>query len=257
MRTGRAEKKGGSGRSPRQGPGMALAILAGVKIDLHLHTDHSFDGWAPPDVVVRMAIARGLDRIAITDHETIDGALIAHRAHPDRVVVGEEISCRGGTHLIGLFLTDHVPSGLSIEQTAERIRSQGGLVYGPHPFAYLTRPATRANRVAAVSDVVEVFNSRAFLPAWNRKAAALAHASKLPAAASSDAHFHWELGRAYTELPEFLTVNEFRKSLRKAQPRGIRTGSAWLHVASAWVSKTGGPRRNPKYRSAPLSTRAD
>ncbi len=59
---------------------MALAILAGVKIDLHLHTNHSFDGWASPDVVVRMAIARGLDRIAITDHETIDGALVAHRA---------------------------------------------------------------------------------------------------------------------------------------------------------------------------------
>ncbi len=204
-----------------------------------------------------MAIARGLDRIAITDHETIDGALVAHHAHPGRVIIGEEINCRCGTHLIGLFLTDHVPSGLSIEETAERIRLQGGLVYGPHPFAYLTQPARRANRVAAVSDVVEVFNSRAFLPAWNRKAATLAGALELPAAASSDAHFHWELGRAYTELPEFLTADEFRYSLSKARPRGIRTGSAWLHLASASVSKTRGLRWGSENRSASLSTGVD
>lgn len=209
-----------------------------MKVDLHLHTDYSVDGWASPDEMVCRAIARGFDKIAITDHETIDGALVARRRYPDRIIVGEEINCRCGTHLIGLFLLEHVPSGLSIEETADRIRQQGALVYAPHPFAYIRRSTERARRTVAASDVVEVFNSRAFLPPWNNRAAALAHGRALPVAASSDAHFSWEVGRAYTELPDFETADEFRKSLLLAQPVGRQTGSPWLHVASMVVAKT-------------------
>jgi len=209
-----------------------------MRIDLHLHTNYSVDGWSTPEEMVQQAIAQGLDKIAITDHETIQGALAARRLYPDRVVVGEEIHCHCGTHLIGLFLSEHVPSGLSIEETAEQIRQQGGLVYGPHPFAYITRAANRARRVLAVSDVAEVFNSRAFLVPWNSRARALARDLSLPQAASSDAHFPWELGRAFTELPEFCTAEEFRSSLREASPVGLRTGSLWLHVMSMLVAKS-------------------
>jgi predicted metal-dependent phosphoesterase TrpH len=236
---------------------MPFANLAGVKIDLHLHTDYSVDGWSSPEDMVRTAMARGLDRIAITDHDTIEGALMAHGSWPDRVIVGEEITCQCGTHLIGLFLTNHVPTGIQIEEAAERIRSQGGLVYGPHPYAYLSKPVRRANRVAAVSDLVEIFNSRAFLPAWNSKASALARDRELPAAASSDAHFHRELRRAYTEVPEFKTANEFRDSLAKAQPKGIRTGSPWLHVASALAARTRWLRPGVGGFSTPLSAGAE
>ena len=220
------------------GPGTPIASLPDVKVDLHLHTNYSIDGWASPEETVQRAIANGLDKIAITDHETIEGALAARRIHPDHAIVGEEINCRCGTHLIGLFLTEHVPSGLSIESTAERIRQQSGVVYGPHPFAYITRSTERAARVLAVSDVAEVFNSRAFLPHWNKKAMALAEQQNLPTAASSDGHFPWELGRAYTELPEFHTADEFRASLDQARPVGLRTGSPWLHVTSMLIAKT-------------------
>jgi predicted metal-dependent phosphoesterase TrpH len=209
-----------------------------MKIDLHLHTDYSIDGWSSPEEVVQHAIDRGLDKIAITDHETIEGALAARRIFPDRVVVGEEINCCCGTHLIGLFLSEHVPSGLSIETTAEQIRQQAGIVYGPHPFAYITRAAQRAERVLAVSDVVEVFNSRAFMAPWNRRARFRAEQMSLPQAASSDAHFPWELGRAFTELPAFNSAEEFTLSIREAQPVGLRTGSPWLHVMSQLVAKS-------------------
>ncbi len=209
-----------------------------MKIDLHLHTNYSIDGWCAPREMVQQALARGLDKIAITDHETINGALRARRLYPDRVVVGEEINCRCGTHLIGLFLSDHVPSGLSIEATAERIREQGGLVYAPHPFAYITHSARRARRVMDVSDIAEVFNSRAFAVQWNKQAAVLAREFSLPQAASSDAHFPWELGRAFTELPAFYTAEEFRSSLREAHPVGLRTGSPWLHVMSLSIAKS-------------------
>jgi predicted metal-dependent phosphoesterase TrpH len=185
-------------------------------------------------------MSQGLDKIAITDHETIDGALVAHRRHPDRVVVGEEINCSCGTHLIGLFLLEHVPSGLSIETTADLIRQQGGVVYAPHPFAYITRSVERAKRLIAASDMVEVFNSRAFLPPWNNRAATLAHERALPVAASSDAHFPWEIGRAYTDLPYFDTADEFRESMPHARPIGIRTGSPWLHVGSMMLAKMRG-----------------
>ncbi len=215
-----------------------LLKTAAMKVDLHLHTSYSVDGWASPDEMVRRALSRGIDKIAITDHETIDGALAARRTYPDRIIVGEEINCRCGTHLIGLFLSEHVASGLSIEDTADRIRQQGALVYAPHPFAYLTRPTQRAARTMAVSDVVEVFNSRAFLPFWNNRASELAHERALPVAASSDAHFPWEVGRAYSEMPDFETPDEFRKSLYLSHPVGLRTGSPWLHVASLTVART-------------------
>ncbi|UCG87464.1 MAG: PHP domain-containing protein [Gemmatimonadota bacterium] len=209
-----------------------------MKIDLHLHTNYSVDGWATPEEMVRRAVSQGLGKVAITDHETIQGALAARRRYPDRVVIGEEILCRCGTHLIGLFLSEHVPSGLSIEATAERIRQQMGIVYGPHPFAYITHAAKRAHRVLAVSDVAEVFNSRAFLLPWNSRATILASQLSLPQAASSDAHFPWELGRAYTELPEFHSVEQFKSSLQQARPVGLRTGSPWLHVMSLLVAKS-------------------
>jgi predicted metal-dependent phosphoesterase TrpH len=231
------------------GPGTPIAILRYVKVDLHLHTSYSIDGWASPEDTVQRASRNGLDKIAITDHETIEGARAARRSYPDRVIVGEEINCRCGTHLIGLFLAEHVPSGLSIESTAERIRQQAGVVYAPHPFAYITRSTARAIRVLAACDVAEVFNSRAFLPHWNNKAMALAEQRNLPIAASSDGHFPWELGRAYTELPGFHTVDEFRSSLGHARPVGLRTGSPWLHVMSMLIAKTrwlaGSRRRTP------------
>ncbi|UCD25294.1 MAG: PHP domain-containing protein, partial [Gemmatimonadota bacterium] len=147
--------------------------------------------------------------------------------------------------------------GLTIEAAADRIRAQGGLVYAPHPFAYLTKADWRAHRVAAVADLVEVFNSRAFMPAWNQKAVELANSFKLPAAASSDAHFPWELGRAYTEVPEFSTAADLSDSLESAQPCGVSTGSAWLHVASALIAKSRGMRRTASNHSVRLSTSTD
>jgi predicted metal-dependent phosphoesterase TrpH len=219
-----------------------------VKIDLHLHTTSSFDGWSSAEVLVRTAVSVGLDKIAITDHNTTDGAIAASRDYPGRVIVGEEVSCRCGTDLIGLFLSEHVDSGLTIEETAAAIRGQGGIVYGPHPFAYVTKSASRAERVAAVSDVMEVFNSRAFLPRWNRRALTLAQRLGLPTAASSDAHFHWELGRAYTELPDFETADQFRHALLEARPVGLRTGSALLHVASWWAAGISRLKRGPLAR---------
>ncbi len=209
-----------------------------MRIDLHSHSSVSPDGWLSPVELVEKAIATGLDKIAITDHREICGALDAFRTYPDRVIVGEEIHCARGTHIIGLYLTDLIPSQLSVAETAQRIRAQGGLVYAPHPFAYAWNADSHARSALAEADIVEVFNSRAFLPGWNRHAADAARERGLPTAASTDAHFPWEFGRAYTELPTFSDADEFRIALKDAHPVGNRLGSPWLHVGSRLIAET-------------------
>jgi predicted metal-dependent phosphoesterase TrpH len=185
-----------------------------------------------PRELVERALEVGLDRIAVTDHGEIDGAFEARAYAPAHVIVGEEIRCRCGTELIGLFLTEWIPPGLSLEETAERIRAQGGLVYAPHPFAYALRSRWHAARALAVADIVEVFNSRAFYPPWNRRALAAARERGLVQAASSDGHFPHELGRAYTEVPAFDGGADLLRALREGTPVGARTASPFIHVAS-------------------------
>src|SRR5262245_23225637 len=132
-----------------------------IRVDLHSHTWHSGDSLTSPAALVRRARAVGLDRIAVTDHGAIEGAFEARALDPELVIVGEEIKCACGTDVIGLFLSELIPVGQTLEATARQIHDQGGVVYAPHPYAYITRPRRRAADVLAVADVVEVFNSRA------------------------------------------------------------------------------------------------
>jgi predicted metal-dependent phosphoesterase TrpH len=208
-----------------------------LRIDLHCHSSVSPDGWLSPTELVERAVAAGLDKVAITDHREIDGAIEAHKRYPQRVIVGEEIHCKKGTHIIGLFLSDLIPSALTVEETVRRVRDQGGLVYAPHPFAYAWDADRHATLALDVADVVEVFNSRAFLPVWNRRAAEAANERGLPGAASTDAHFPWEFGRAFTELPAFSDSAGFKSALEQARPVGRTIGSPWLHVGSKLIAE--------------------
>ena len=204
-------------------------------IDLHMHTRHSPDAVLTPDRLVDHARRAGLDRIAITDHNTIDGALDAASRHPDFVIIGEEVDCRGGGHVIGLFLREAIPPGLPLLEIVDRIRAQGGIVYAPHPFAQLRHGHARGTRFVDVADVVEVHNARAFLPAWNRRAADAARRAGLPAAAGSDSHFAHEVGNAFTRIPPFHDADSFRAALRHARPVPVRAPGPLIHVASVAV----------------------
>jgi predicted metal-dependent phosphoesterase TrpH len=203
-----------------------------LRIDLHAHTRRSADAAMRPRELVDRALDAGLDRIAVTDHGEIEGAFEARAYAPAHVIVGEEIRCRCRTELIGLFLTEWIPPGLPLVETVERIRAQGGLVYAPHPYAYALRPRWHAERSLAVADIVEVFNSRAFYPPWNRRALAAARERGLVQAASSDGHFPHELGRAFTEVPAFDGAADLLRALRDGTPVGAQTASPFIHVAS-------------------------
>lgn len=221
-----------------------------LRVDLHSHTHYSPDAWTSPGELVRRAKLAGLDRIAVTDHGEIEGALEAASIAPDLVIVGEEIRCDCGTELIGLFLTRKIPPGLPIREVADRIRDQGGVVYAPHPSAYLFRSSWHAERALAVADLVEGFNSRAFLRIWNRTAARAAEEWGLPVGAGSDAHFPWEIGRAHTELPWFDGAAEFRGVINNARAVGFRTANPLIHAGSLglWGLRKFARINNPRLR---------
>jgi predicted metal-dependent phosphoesterase TrpH len=211
-------------------------------VDFHAHTRASSDAWTSVPAFVARAEAAGLDRIAVTDHGRMDGAFAAQALDPERVILGQEMRCREGVDLIGLFLREPIPEFLSLPESAAAIRAQGGVVYAPHPFAYLTGSARRAALAVSVADVVEVFNSRAFVATWNRRATAMAAERALPGFASSDAHFPWEIGRAWTELPPFTDAASFLAAAGRARPHRAALGSPALHVSSIVLSLVRGGR---------------
>lgn len=229
------------------------------RVDLHSHTGYSQDGHTPPAVLVERAREVGLNRIAVTDHGTIEGALEAREFDRDLVIVGEEIRCRCRTELIGLFLEERVPQRLPLEETVERIRAQGGVVYAPHPYAYARQALRRARKAMSVADVVEGINARAFVPLWNRAAMAAGHRRGLPVAAGSDAHFAFEIGRAYAEMPAFEGAGDFLEAAAEARPVQTAVSSPLLHVAGlglkcgALLSDLAGRQSAPPVRQTGLT----
>ncbi len=205
------------------------------KVDLHSHSWYSADSIMSPRKLVGRARAAGLDRIAITDHGAIAGALEAAELDPELVIPGEEIGCKGGVHLIGLFLSERIPNGVPVPEAAQRIRDQGGVVYAPHPFSYPIGVERRSAAALEVADVVEVFNARAFAPGWNARAAAAARDLSLPAFAGTDAHFASEVGRAYTKLPPFRDAASFMAAAQHAVPHTNGKTPVYIHgVSIAW-----------------------
>lgn len=188
-----------------------------VRVDLDLHTSASFDCRVEPHKVLQRCRALGLGPVAVTDHDTIDGALRLAATNPGRLVIGQEITTTHG-ELIGLFLRERVTSGLTVGEAAMRIKDQGGLVYLQHPYdAFRRHP--REEQIEAISDlidVVEVFNGRSD-PAANRRAEELCEILGVVAGAGSDAHTLPELGCVYVEMGEFSGPKHFLRELRDAR----------------------------------------
>ena len=122
-------------RPPAERVRARLASRRLIDVDLHMHTDHSNDCATPVEVLLAEARARGLGAIAVTDHNEISGALEA-RAKADgiKVIVGEEVKTAEQGEVIGLFIEEKIPRGLTLQETIAEIKRQGGIVYVPHPF---------------------------------------------------------------------------------------------------------------------------
>lgn len=207
------------------------------KVDLHTHTIYSKDCLTRTADLIARARDLGLDKVAVTEHNRLDGALAAKKLAPDLVIVGEEIMTTHG-EIIGYFLTEEVPRGLSPQETIRRLRNQGAVITIPHPLDSLRRSAMRLTNVLTVIDQVdalEVLNARCVRSQDNVAAAALAQEHGKLATAGSDAHTLAELGRCYMEMPPFAdNAAAFLAALRAAQPAG-GISPFWPHFASTYA----------------------
>ena len=207
-----------------------------VKADLHVHTRFSFDSLTTLGDVDRWMRRRGLDVVAITDHNTIEGARALKRLHPRRIIVGEEVRTRYG-EICGLFLQEPVPPGQDPGKTALHIRQQGGLVYVPHPMDRIRHSAldfAALIEIIELVDVIETLNARVTVMVDNTHAGAVARAYGIAQGAGSDAHQGYEIGHAYVEMPDFTDAGSFLQSLAQAQVHG-HTSSPLVHVGSTYA----------------------
>lgn len=207
-----------------------------LKADLHIHTQYSMDCSTPLDKIISRCQQLGINCIAIADHGTAEGALKMQKIAPFRVIVAEEILSTQG-EIMGMFLKETIPSGLTPGETVKRIKAQGGLINIPHPFETIRGSALKdwcIDEIAGDIDLMEVLNSRSPFPANTEKAKAFAAKHKIPGSAGSDAHSVHEIGNACVEMPEFSTPEEFLKSLAKGRIYGKRS-SVFVHVFSTWA----------------------
>ncbi len=168
-----------------------------MKYDLHIHSKYSSDGVLDPERIVRIAMKRGLNGIAITDHNTIKGGLKAKKYEDAdfTVIVGSEISTERG-EIIGLFLEEEVKS-TNVQEVITEIKEQNGIIVIPHPFDELRHSAFHpAEEDAKFIDCVEGFNSRCVYQKYNKKAVEFGIKHNLMITAGSDAHFANEIGNA-------------------------------------------------------------
>ncbi len=206
--------------------------------DFHMHTWFSKDCMTPPEKLVERCRKVGLDCIAMTEHNTIKGALEAKHIAPFRVIVAEEIKTTHG-EITGMFLKDEVPKGLSPEETVKRIKAQGGLVSIPHPFDRFRRSPLEYDallRIVQDVDIIEVFNARTTLLRDSHRAAAFAREHGKVAGAGSDSHSAHELGSVFVHLPEF-DINDpqsFKAALNHARIEG-RRANPLVHLISKFA----------------------
>ena len=238
--------------------GRALAFA-----DFHVHTRFSRDSLLGEDRFIHLALERGLTHVAITNHDNVEGAVavrerVVAQGLEDRlhVVLGEEVSSADG-EIVGIFLTETVPPGLSADETADAIHAQGGLVSIPHPYDPFRRSHIREAPLMALAeagkiDAIEVFNSRVTFARHNEEAALLAARYGIPGIACSDAHSGIEVAMSFNALPAFETAEELRAALRENEWHGNRS-TKLIHLATRWAvwSKAARRRLPPAVPPAP------
>ena len=208
-----------------------------LKADFHIHTTFSMDCNMSLEKIISRCLETGINCIAISDHGTAEGALKMQNLAPFPVIVAEEILTHHG-EIIGMFLEESIPSGLSIEQTISHIRAQDGLVCLPHPFDTLRGirlDSKRLEELAGQIDIIEVFNARSPLRRSSAKARAFAGKHGIAGTAGSDAHTLNEIGSTYVEMPEFNDRDDFLQALRQGKVLGHRANPL-VHFGSTWIS---------------------
>lgn len=207
-----------------------------IRADLHVHTLYSDDCNTPLERIIERCLEVGINCVAITDHNTIAGAVQMKSIAPFQVIVGDEIQTSTG-EVIGYFLSEEIPKGLRAEETARAIKEQGGLVGIPHPFDRLRRSTIHRQTLEDLLpyiDIIEVLNSRILLRRHSIMAERFAQDHGLLASAGSDAHRPGNIGMAYVEMPDFNDRDQFLAAIAQGRIKG-RRATPWEHIRSTLV----------------------
>ena len=216
-----------------------------INIDLHVHTNYSRCAILKPAEIEALALKRGLDAVAITDHNTIDGALeVKNHAKKIKVVIGEEIKTTKG-EIIGYFLNEQIPPFLTPEETIKEIKRQGGLVSVPHPFDRLRSSRLEAETLEKILpdiDMIEVFNARDILTGEDSGLMEKACQLGITHVAASDAHLSVEVGRSYITMEDFQSSADFLENIKNLTAVK-RKSPFWVHLVTKvlkYYKKKGG-----------------
>ena len=190
-----------------------------IRVELHCHTDASGDSLLSISTLLKTCERKRIDKIAITDHNTIRNALLANQLAPDRVIVGEEILTRQG-ELLALFVTQEIPGGLDAMEAIAELRKQGAFISVSHPYDHYRKGYWREAdliKIADKVDAIEVFNARCIRNQPNHQARIFAESYHLLGTVGSDAHTAGEVGKAYHRMDDFTNVEQFRLALMNSE----------------------------------------
>lgn len=206
------------------------------RVEFHCHTVYSKDSLTTPERMVKACHRKGIDRLVVTDHNTIAGARAAQALDPELVIVGEEIKTTRG-EILAAFVTEEIPAGLSPQETIHRLKGQGAFISISHPFdIYRSGHWDEGDLLEILPDVdaIETFNSRCWSPDFNRQARQFADEHNIPGTVGSDAHAPLELGRAVLFLEQFQGPEELRAVIRRGIPEA-RWSPPWVHFISRYA----------------------
>ena len=206
-----------------------------LSIDFHVHSSASKDSLTSPEDIITTCQRRGIDRVVITDHNTISGALIAKDIAPHLVIVGLELMTSVG-EILAAYVREDIPAGLTPEESIRRLREQDAFISISHPFDFMRNGywGEELARIAPFIDAVEVFNARCLWQGFNRMAEGFSRHYGLGRTAGSDSHSAWEIGRGRMLVPDFEGPEELRSVIHSVE---IKTDPSpfWVRFFSRYA----------------------
>lgn len=207
-----------------------------LRLEFHCHTIASKDSLTRPRELVEACRRKGIDRVVVTDHNTIAGARAAQALDPELIIVGEEILTTRG-EILAAFVTEEIPAGLTPQETIRRLKDQGAFISVSHPFDEFREGGWAEDDLLEILthvDAIEVYNSRCLYPRFNRAAKQFAEEHNIAGTVGSDAHAAFEVGRSLMRLEQFEGPEGMRKVIRNARFE-TRWSPPWFHLVSRFA----------------------
>ena len=208
-----------------------------LSVEFHCHTHASKDSLTLPADLIATARRKEIDRVVITDHNSIKGAREAQAIDPELIIIGEEIMTTKG-EILAAFVQEEIPAYLTPQETIKRLKEQGAFISVSHPFDELRKGGWKESdlfEILPFVDAIEVYNSRCMFPRFNRQAELFAREHNIAGTVGSDAHVAFEVGRSLLLLDQFTGPEGLRQVIRKGIPR-VKWSPPWFHLFSKYAS---------------------